>query len=138
MGDPDIVERERRERDERQRLREELEARAEEEERRWQESWERQRKLREAEWREEQKHFATLSEAARRTYETEPQQPHRGSGQIIAHFTLICLGSQLRGNDQLMPHTHFGLQHISEKPRPKPRKGTDIHMLLVSGIVVIE
>jgi len=124
---PDIVEEVKREREEEQ-----------EERRHRQESWECQRELWEAEWREEQKRFATLSEAACRTYETEPRQPHMGSGQIIAHFTFICLGSQLRGNDPLTPHTHFGLQRISEKTRPKPRKGTDIHTVLVSGILAME
>jgi len=135
---PDIVEEVKRELEERQRVREDLEAQTQEERRHWQESWKRQRELQEAEWREEQKRFATLSEAACRTYETEPQQPHRGSGQIIAHFTFICLGSQLRGNDPLMPHTHFGLKRICEKPRPKPRKGTDIHIALLSGIITVK
>jgi len=136
---PDVVEEERHQRVEREQDQERERQRVQREESDRQHAyWQHQRESWEKEWRETQRKLGALSELACRTYETEPQQAHRGSGQIIAHFTFICLGSRLQGNDPVMPHTHFGLKRIPEQPRPKPRKGIDIHLALASGTVAIQ
>lgn len=61
-----------------------------------------------------------------------------GSGQIIAHLTYICLDMDAKLGNPLKPPSLFGLNALSEAPRPKPRRGHDLHEALFTGKVVIE
>jgi tetratricopeptide (TPR) repeat protein len=60
------------------------------------------------------------------------------SGQIIAHFTYICLRLEASLGAALMPPSRFGLKMLREAPRPQPRRGHDLHHALFTGKVAIE
>lgn len=101
---------------------------------------ERQRQREEDEriWRERMQNFVALSELAQNVYDQSQKPAHIASAQIIAHFTYLSLRMALKGADTLKPLTHFGLKWLTKNPRPKPRHGQDLHVVLNSGKVVIE
>jgi len=98
-----------------------------------------EREAHERAWRERMKKFTDLSRAAKKVYDVAPACPGIASGQIIAHFTYLCAGMQLSSEPPpLQPLSHFGLKRLSEKPRPAPRRGTDLHEALLAGDLCVK
>merc|ERR1711924_289294 len=91
----------------------------------------------EARWRERTERRNTLSSKAVAKYDSAQAATHIGSGQIMAHFTYLCLGGELTGDDDLQPHTHFGLRLLSEAPRPPVRRGLDLHEAVSSASLTV-
>jgi len=60
------------------------------------------------------------------------------SGQLMAHFSYICLNMEAKLGVSLQPPSRFGLKVLSEAPRSKPRCGHDLHEALFTGKVAIE
>lgn len=89
-------------------------------------------------WREHQKHSRALGDAARKLYDTEPLFPGAASGQLIAHFTYLACGQHLKGGEAPAPPQRFGLKWLAEMPRPRPRRGEDIHEAVSKGRIAIE
>merc|ERR1719359_72294 len=99
----------------------------------------RQREEEERLWKERMKNFVALSEAARSNYDNSSRPVDNvASGQLIAHFTYLCLNCTLKGGDTLKSLSRFGLKLRSKTPRPQPRYGQDLHDLLNSGKVTVE
>jgi len=69
---------------------------------------------------------------------SRPRPKGMGSGQLIAHFTYICLDMEAKLGSLLLPPSHFGLKKLSDAPRPKARRGHDLHDALWTGKVEIE
>jgi len=103
-----------------------------------QEELRRQAREWEAYWRDRQLFQTQLSNQAQSLYDSAPRCPGVASGQLIAHFSYLCLGGRLHGEDELRHPEYFGLKLISEAPRRKPRRGNDFHEVLASGKVLIE
>jgi len=98
----------------------------------------RQREEDERIWKERMANFVALSEAARKEYDSGNRPPLIGSGQLMAHFTYLCLSCTLKGDDKLKPLNRFGLKSLAKASRAKPRHGQDLHAALGSGKVVME
>jgi len=92
----------------------------------------------EAHWHAEHERCAKLSAAARQLYDRSAVRTGVANGQLIAHFTYLCLGGVLTGADQLKPFADFGLRRVSEMRRAPPRHGQDLHSIVDTGQVVIE
>jgi len=92
----------------------------------------------EAQWRAEQERLSFLSDAAKKLYDGPLAAKGIASGQIIAHFTYLCLGGTLKGNEELQPLTRFGLKLASKVQRPAPKRGLDLHKAVADGKVAIE
>jgi len=80
-----------------------------------------------------------LTKKARKEYDGDRQLP-KGvtSGQIMAHFTYLCLQMEANLTSPLQLPSYFGLKVLSTAPRPKPRRGYDLHEALFTGKVLIE
>jgi hypothetical protein len=89
-------------------------------------------------WQERNKNFLALSEEAKKVYDAGSKPLNVASAQLMAHFTYLCLGSILKGNDALKPLAKFGLKWITKAPRRKPRYGQDLHEAVSKGKIVIE
>lgn len=98
----------------------------------------RQREEEERIWRERMQNFVALSEVAKSEYDMKVKSLNVASGQLMAHFTFLSLRCTLKGNDALKPLSRFGLKWVTKAPRPKPRRGLDLHAVVSSGKVGIE
>jgi hypothetical protein len=97
----------------------------------------REREEWQAAWRAKQERCLELTEAAVRIHDTG-MVPGVASGQLIAHFSYLCSGGELRGGDQPKACSQFGLKRLSDSPRPPPMHGQDLHDALNAGLVSIE
>jgi len=100
----------------------------------------RQREEWEHKWRHLRECQDKLGTKAKAIYDLKGRPDKVASGQLVAHFSYLCLGRQPGLGEQfgLEPLSRFGLKRLSETPRAKPRKGTDLHEALTSGLVSIE
>lgn len=81
-----------------------------------------------------------LSSRSKMEYDGGGRQLPKGvaTGQLIAHFTYLCLNMEATSGSPLQLPSHFGLKVLSQAPRPKPRRGYDLHEALFSGKIAIE
>uniref|UniRef100_A0A7S4SUG8 Uncharacterized protein n=1 Tax=Alexandrium monilatum TaxID=311494 RepID=A0A7S4SUG8_9DINO len=86
-------------------------------------------------WRQKHAARAELTERAQALYDFGARPPQVASGQLIAHFTYLCHGAQLKGGEEPVAHGYFGLKSQRVEPRPGPAKGQDLHQALASGQV---
>lgn len=98
----------------------------------------RQRDEWEAAWKLKQARLAALSLVARKHYDVPMRETRLESGQMMAHFSYLCLGGELSGDDLLRPYQHFGLKRFSEATPSRPRHGKDLQEVVMSGEVTIE
>jgi len=121
----------RRRREEIERAQARLRAEMEAEENRKVEEWE-------AAYRLAAQAKTNLSTKAKVLFDSAKLPMGLASGQLIAHFTYLCKGPDLIGSEELEPPSRFGLKRLSEAPRPKPRRGHDLHEALLSGKVMLQ
>lgn len=99
----------------------------------------RKREEWEGEWRQRSERRQELTQVALEHYDSEEAPMHVASGQLIAHFTYLFFGGDLRGGpDSLKLFSAFGLKHLAESPRTDPSRGVDLHRALADGLVQIE
>jgi len=81
-----------------------------------------------------------LSKKAKAQYDGGRKQLPTGlaSGQILAHFSYICYDMLPVGAGPLEKPARFGLKLLTQAPRPKPRRGHDLHEALFTGKIAIE
>jgi len=91
-------------------------------------------------WRHLRDCQVKLSTQAKAIYDLKGQETKVASGQLIAHFSYLCLGRQpeLGEKLELEPLSRFGLKRLSDAPRAKPRNGTDLHQAYATGLVNID
>jgi hypothetical protein len=93
----------------------------------------------EAIWREKIEKLRKLRDASKAVYDVGSGRPFSvASGQLIAHFTYLCLNGNLTGEDVIEPYQRFGLKYLKETRRTPLRRNTDLHSALASGQVRID
>jgi hypothetical protein len=98
----------------------------------------RKREEWEALWFEKIERQKKLGQASKSIHDASARPAWVASGQLMAHFTYLCLGGALTGEDVVEPAHRFGLKCVQEVPRPQPRRGSDLHKALASGQVMID
>jgi len=93
---------------------------------------------RQAEWEAAHKELVAarndITSRAKAIYEGTRQLPKGvASGQIMAHFAYIFNNCKAVMGTPLQLPLHYGLKMLSDAPRPKPRRGLDLHEALYTG-----
>jgi hypothetical protein len=92
----------------------------------------------ERQWKERKQRMLDLEVAAKAKHDRGDRAEKVNSGMIIAHFTYLAEGCQLKGKDEPKPPSYFGLKRVSEVSRGSPFRGEDLHQALANHHVRID
>lgn len=92
----------------------------------------------ERQWKERKQRMLDLEVAAKAKHDGGQRAEKVNSGMLIAHFTYLAEGCQLKGKDEPKPPSYFGLKRVSEASRAPPFRGKDLHEALASHRVRID